>query len=308
MAGSQMTEKTPTVLVVDDEVVNVKLMSRILQKQDYKISIAMNGEEAWDLLEKTPQCFDAVLLDRIMPGIDGMEVLKRMKEHDFLKTVPVIFQTAMNEEEEILEGIQAGAYYYLTKPYRKETLLAVVKTAVADHTRYKSLQEEAYQTTDALHLLTKGSFELQNLDDVDNLAMLLAKICPDPNKAVLGLWELLINAVEHGNLGITYQEKSELIRENLWREEMDRRTRLPENALKKVVVEFEKSADVICFIIMDQGDGFDWKPFLKISPKRVFDTHGRGIAMASNYSFDHIEYLGKGNKVMAVIHCNSGSE
>lgn len=303
-----MTEKIPTILVVDDEIVNVRLMSHILNKQDYKISVAMNGVEAWDLLEKTPQGFDAVLLDRIMPGIDGLEVLKRMKKHDFLKTVPVIFQTAMNEEEEILEGIQAGAYYYLTKPYRKEKLLAVVKTAVADHTRYKSLQEEAYQTTDALHLLTKGHFELKSLDDVDNLATLLAKICPDPNRAVLGLWELMINAVEHGNLGISYQEKSELLKENLWRDEMDRRTRLPENALKKVTVEFERSAKDICFLIKDQGDGFDWKPFLKISPKRVFDTHGRGIAMAGNYSFDRIEYLGKGNNVLAVIHCNSEQE
>ncbi|MBN2299448.1 MAG: response regulator [Deltaproteobacteria bacterium] len=300
-----MELKAPAILVVDDELLNVKLMVQILQKEEYKISIAMNGEEAWNLLQKTPEDFDAVLLDRMMPGIDGLEVLKRMKEHDVLSSVPVIFQTAMTEEDEILEGIQAGAFYYLTKPYRREKLLAVVKTAVTDHAQYKSLLEDANQTIDALNLLTRGWFELKSLDEVDNLAALLAKICPEPDKVVLGLWELLINAIEHGNLGITYEEKSELLTNDLWRDEVNRRIRLPENRSKKVVVEYERSNEEICFLIEDQGNGFNWKPFLEFSPDRVFDTHGRGIAMAGNYSFDRIQYIGKGNKVMAVICCDS---
>jgi len=301
----EMKTRAPAVLVVDDEVLNVKLMVQMLQKEEYKISIAMNGEEAWSLLQQTPHEFDAVLLDRMMPGIDGLEVLKRMKGHDILRTVPVIFQTAMTEEDEILEGIQAGAFYYLTKPYRKEKLLAVVKTAVADHEQYKSLLADANQTIDALNLLTRGCFELRSIDEVDNLAALLAKICPEPDKVVLGLWELLINAVEHGNLGITYEEKSDLLRDDVWREEVNRRIGLPENRLKKVVIEYERSREEICFLIQDQGEGFNWKPFLEFSPERVFDTHGRGIAMAGNYSFDRLEYIGKGNKVFAAISCNS---
>lgn len=296
-----MSNPQPSILVVDDELLNIKLIVQILQKEDYKISVAMNGEEAWDLLQKSPLAFDAVLLDRMMPDIEGLEVLRRMKEHDELKSIPVIFQTAMTQEDEILEGIQAGAYYYLTKPYRKERLLAVVKTAVADHIQYKTLQEEAHHTVDALNLLVKGDFTIQRLDEVDNLATLLAKMCPEPDKVVLGLWELLINAVEHGNLGITYEEKSELLQLNIWREEIDRRTRMPEYSGKKVLIHFEKTPEEIIFLIEDMGPGFDWKPFLEFSPDRVFDSHGRGIAIAGNYSFLHIEYLGNGNKVRAVI-------
>ncbi len=228
-----MSNPQPSILVVDDELLNIKLIVQILQKEDYKISVAMNGEEAWDLLQKSPLAFDAVLLDRMMPDIDGLEVLRRMKEHDELKSIPVIFQTAMTQEDEILEGIQAGAYYYLTKPYRKERLLAVVKTAVADHIQHKTLQEEAHHTVDALNLLVKGDFTIQRLDEVDNLATLLAKMCPEPDKVVLGLWELLINAVEHGNLGITYEEKSELLQLNIWREEIDRRTRMPNTLARR---------------------------------------------------------------------------
>jgi DNA-binding response OmpR family regulator len=296
-----LSDPQPSILVVDDEPLNVRLMVGMLQKENYRISVATSGEEAWDLMKRSPSAFDAVLLDRMMPGIDGLEVLRRMKEHDELKTVPVIFQTAMTQEDEILEGIQAGAYYYLTKPYRREKLVAVVKTAVAEHIQYVTLRQDANQTMGAIGLLNNGYFTVQHLEEADNLAALLAKICPEPDKVVLGLWELLINAVEHGNLNISYEEKSELLQKNIWRQEVDRRTRLPENAGLKVKVHFERTPDEITITIEDMGSGFDWKPFLDFSPDRVFDTHGRGIAIAGNYSFHHLEYIDKGNKVRAVI-------
>ncbi|HNY65433.1 MAG TPA: response regulator [Deltaproteobacteria bacterium] len=302
-ASGNLGEVQASVLVVDDEPLNVRLMVGMLQKENYRISVATSGEEAWELMERSPSGFDAVLMDRIMPGIDGLEVLRRMKGHDELKTVPVIFQTAMTREDEILEGIQAGAYYYLTKPYRREKLIAVVKTAVADHIQYITLRQETNQTMGAIGLLNNGDFTVQHLEEADNLAALLANICPEPDKVVLGLWELLINAVEHGNLNISYEEKSELLQRNIWRQEVDRRTRLPENAGLKVNVHFERTNSEIVITIEDMGPGFDWKPFLDFSPDRVFDTHGRGIAIAGNYSFHHLEYLGKGNKVRAVIKC-----
>lgn len=302
-----MSSAQPSILVVDDEEMNIKILARYLQKEEYGITVAMSGEEAWGLMQRSPQAFDAVLLDRMMPGIDGLTVLRRMKGHDELKTVPVILQTAMTEEDEILEGIQAGAYYYLTKPYRKERLLAVVKTAITDHIQYKTLRKEAHQTVDALHLLDRADFSIQRLDEADNLASLLAKMCPEPDKVVLGLWELLINAVEHGNLGITYEEKSELLQRDAWRGEVDRRMRLPEYADKRVLVHFEKSPDEIVILIEDMGPGFDWEPFLEFSPDRAFDAHGRGIAIAGSYSFHRLEYLGSGNRVKATIGC-SGNE
>ncbi len=296
-----MNDQRPSVLVVDDEIINNKMIVHMLQQQDYRIAVAVNGEEAWDLLRATPDAFDAVLLDRMMPGIDGLEVLERMKKHDALKGIPVIIQTAMTEETEILKGIQAGAFYYLTKPYRKERLLTVVKAAIDDHVQYKILREEAHHTAHAFSLLVRADFSLKSLGEVDNLAALLAKLCPEPDKVVLGLWELLINALEHGNLGITYEEKSELIRRDIWREEVNRRTRLEENRDKKVLVRFEKTEDRVVFTIEDMGPGFDWGPYLELRPDRVFDSHGRGIAIAGNYSFDRLEYLDRGNKVRAVI-------
>lgn len=291
-----------TILVVDDEEVNLKIIVWNLQKEGYAVITAASGEEAWEILARSPTGFDAVLLDRMMPGIDGLEVLRRMKAHEELKNVPVIFQTGMTREEEILEGIQAGAFYYLTKPFRKERLLAVVKSAIEDHSQYKALQNETRRTVDALHLLTRGDFYLKSLEDADNLATLIAKMCPGSEKVVLGLWELLINAVEHGNLGITYEEKSRLLQDNTWRQEIDRRIRMPEYAHKRVHVHFERAQEEISITIEDMGPGFDWRQYMELSPERLFDSHGRGIVLASCYSFDRVEYLGRGNKVRAVLN------
>lgn len=290
-----------SILVVDDELLNIALILRILKGESCRISTAVNGEEAWGLLEKSPEGFDAVLLDRMMPGIDGLEVLRRMKAHPRLKAVPVILQTAMVRENEVLEGIQAGAFYYLSKPYRKEKLLAVVKAAFSDRDRYKSLHEEDLRAVDALSLMMRGDFEVRHIDEADALAALLAGMCPGPDKVELGLRELIMNAVEHGSLGITYEDKAGLVLEGAWREEVNRRALLPGNSGKKVLVRYERSCSEITFTIEDMGPGFDWEPFLSASLERVDHTHGRGIAIAANYSFGSIEYIGKGNIVKAIV-------
>ncbi len=292
----------PKLLVADDNAATLQLIVLQLKDMGYQIVTAEDGMKAWTLLEKSPEAYDTVILDRRMPGMDGMEVLFRMKNHDILKMIPVIFQTSMDEEENILEGFQAGVDYYLTKPYKKEILLATVRTAISTYVIYKSMQKDLRQTTYALALMKTGCFEFQSMEEAQILTTLLAAVCPEPDKTANGLWELLLNAVEHGNLGITYEEKSQLIEKDKWHIEMKRRMDLPKNALKTVTVQFERSDNEIRFLIQDQGAGFHWESFMKPSLERAFDPHGRGIHLARTLSFDHLEYIRAGNEVLAVIH------
>ena len=294
----------PRVLVVDDHALDRKLLTIHLQPEGYDVETAEDGLEAWGKLQAEPQRYDVVLLDRTMPRMDGMQLLGRIKEEEKLRMVPVIMQTALARRDHILDGIRAGAYYYLTKPYDVDMLKSVVRTAVNDHLTYREMQTQVKKGFDSLRLLDKATFSFQTVEEARDLGALLANTCPDPTATVIGLTELLVNAVEHGNLSITYEDKSKLYATGGWREEVERRLKLPENASKRAEVTFERDDGALRFIIRDQGQGFDWRNYLQIDPQRAFDTHGRGIAMANRVSFDHIEYRGCGNEVCGTVVCD----
>ena len=289
------------VLVVDDNPLDRKLLDVHLKAHGYHARVAADGAEAWELLESDPAGYDVVLLDRSMPRMDGLEVLSRMKEHTRLRMVPVILQTAAVDHQQVVEGLRAGAYYYLTKPYNADMLVAVVATAANDYAEYRELQEQLRKGLKSLRLLRRATFKLQTLTEARDVAAIMANTCPDPSSAVIGLTELLLNAIEHGNLGITYEEKSRMISKQEWYAEVDRRMTLPENADKEVELHFERRATELLFTIRDMGPGFDWRRFVEIEPSRAFDTHGRGIVMARSLSFSSLEYRGDGNEVVATI-------
>ncbi|MBF0628632.1 MAG: response regulator [Magnetococcales bacterium] len=297
----------PTILVVDDDIINRKILVANLLEAGYRAHTANDGNEAWNRLSKHPETYSAVLLDRIMPEMDGMEVLTRIKAHPILQGVPVIMQTSMSTETDTLEGIQAGAFYYLTKPFDHRTVLAIIRAAVDDCARHQALRHAVIQTQDALAMIWEGEFRLRTLNEAKTLATSLAHICPNPDQVVMGLSELLINAVEHGNLGITYEEKSRAMATfdglDILVEE---RLALPENVDKMVRVFIERLPGEIRFRIVDQGQGFDWHLFETLRPERAFDPHGRGIAMARMFSFDEIEFRDPGNEVIGIVRLARG--
>jgi len=120
---------------------------------------------------------------------------------------------------------------------------------------------------------------------------------PEPKKIVMGLYELLINAIEHGNLGITYGEKSELNKIGKWEQEIEKRLAMEQNQDKFAVLEFKKTDSEISVTIIDQGEGFNCSTYMDFDPLRIMDNHGRGIAMANKLSFTSIEYNESGNVV-----------
>ena len=293
---------TAHVLIVDDEPIGVELMREVLgDAEDYEISSAEDGETALKLLEASPSTFDVVLLDQHMPGLSGMQVLEKIKEHPVLMHCPVIFQSGDTDPEAIVAGLKAGAHYYLTKPYDNSVLCSVVKTAVKDRAEYVRLQDELDKRTSLLGLLTAARFEFRTLDEGRALAALLSRACPDPVSVATGLTELILNAIEHGNLQISYAEKSALNETGSWTDEVERRLALPEYCQRKASVAFELIGTTIELTVKDEGDGFDWRPYMELSPHRAMDTHGRGIALANMLSFSSLEYRGNGSEVCARV-------
>lgn len=286
-----------TVLVVDDDPLGIEMIEEHLGQAHCRVITAGDGEEAWTQLQRLVPHPDVVLTDRIMPRLSGLELLQRIKGDADLAAIPVIMVTSAADREDVIEGIDAGAYYYLTKPVDRDILLSMVRAAVSDYSRFKELQREVRSDAGTLVLLEQAVFRFRTPDEGTNLGTFLAKACPDPRRVVLGLSELLVNAIEHGNLEISYGEKTELTRSSRLQQEIRARLDQVRYRDRRAHVRFERGDDEIIITIRDEGPGFDPTPYLRIDPQRVFDSHGRGIAIAKLMSFDSLEYRNGGREV-----------
>ncbi len=297
-----MTSNKANILIVDDEPLNLEIVQDYLEDEPLNIETAEDGATALKLLEGAPEKYDIVLLDRMMPGIDGLEVLKTISKHPILKTVPVILQTAMSSQENIIEGLEAGAYYYLTKPFEEDMLLSVIHTALRDRNHFLSLQTLVKENKTSMGLMKTAYFQFSTLDHVKQLSSLLANACPDSESVITGLSELMINAVEHGNLEISYEEKTALITDSAWLQEVERRLQDEKFLHRQASIQFSREENAITMVIEDQGKGFDWEKFIDFDSERILHSHGRGIAMANKFSFNKVSYNQAGNQVTLTIN------
>jgi two-component system, sensor histidine kinase and response regulator len=117
-----------SILVVDDNQENLKVISSFLKEKKYKIALATDGESAFKVLDNNK--IDLILLDIMMPGMDGFEVCRILKDKTGTKDIPVIFLTARTETDDIVKGFQTGGVDYITKPFNKEELYARVNNHI----------------------------------------------------------------------------------------------------------------------------------------------------------------------------------
>lgn len=140
-----------TILIVDDVPTNVMLVQAILKKQGYTLLTADNGPKALEICEaKLP---NLVLLDIMMPGMDGYEVLKRLKDNPKTNHIPVIIMSALSDMQSIVKGYQLGAIEYVTKPFQREELLKRVahRYELFCIKRIKSELEDTIESRDKLY-------------------------------------------------------------------------------------------------------------------------------------------------------------
>jgi signal transduction histidine kinase/BarA-like signal transduction histidine kinase len=165
-------EGTHKILVVDDEPVNIQVLTNLLSMRDYSVFKAYNGLEALDLIEKG-ETFDLILLDVMMPRMSGYEVCRRLREKFTLFDLPIIMLTAKNQIQDIVLGFHSGANDYIQKPFDKEELLARVSTLL----ELKGAMTAAMAANKAKSLfLANMSHEIRT-----------------PLTAVIGLTNLLLN-------------------------------------------------------------------------------------------------------------------
>lgn len=138
-----------TILVVDDQPENIDVLSNIL-RTDYKVKAALNGEKALQIVQQK-DVPDLILLDIMMPGIDGFEICKRLKEDAYTRNIPVIFISALQHIEDRVKAFTSGGVDYITKPVQPEEVRARVRV----HIQLKMMQQQLKQANDELEARVK---------------------------------------------------------------------------------------------------------------------------------------------------------
>ena len=182
------------VLVVDDETDVVEVVSHFLKEEGYTVHTAHDGEEA---LEKAAGDIDLIVLDIMLPGVDGYEVCRRLRSRVETETIPIIFLSAKTEEEDQIEGLMLGGDDYLTKPVSPQVLVAHVKA-----------------------VLRRSGVEESNILEVDGLKIFEDEYRAELDGEDLGLtlteFELLRYLVRHPRKAFTRQQ----LLETIWKDAM----------------------------------------------------------------------------------------
>ena len=137
---SNETQKKFSILMVDDNPNNLNLLLNTLRNYNYRLLVAKSGEEAIKRAEYTLP--DLILLDVLMPGIDGFETCKILKANEKTKEIPVIFMTALSETENKVKGFELGAVDYITKPIQYEEVILRVQNHLMIQDLKNILQEK----------------------------------------------------------------------------------------------------------------------------------------------------------------------
>ncbi|GMT48493.1 MAG: hybrid sensor histidine kinase/response regulator [bacterium] len=148
---SDQKEKKHHILIVDDTSKNIQVLANVLKQKNYQISAAKNGHQALDLVKETTP--DLILLDIMMPEMDGFETCQRLKKDSKTRDIPIIFLTAKNEGDDIIKGFELGAVDYITKPFNSAELLMRVKTHLDLRLSKEIIQRQSNERKELLHVV-----------------------------------------------------------------------------------------------------------------------------------------------------------
>jgi two-component system, cell cycle response regulator len=301
MPYANAVDTTFRVLVVEDDAATRMALEQQVINLGYEVSGAENGAAAFEQVRADPQSADVIIADRRMPVMDGIALVKRLKSAPETRRIPVIMLTGADSANEVRAGIDAGVFYYLTKPVSGDILASVLTAALRDVGQKRALSAELRYHRAGFELIDVCRFTLRKPDEARAVASLMASCCADPEKALLGIYELLLNAVEHGNLEIGYEGKAQLLQAGTWHHEIERRLQMPAFRNRVVEATVNKKPNGTYVIVQDGGGGFNWADYLRVDSARATHLNGRGIAKANHLSFDKLTFNELGNRVVGFI-------
>jgi signal transduction histidine kinase len=205
-----------TILIVDDNSTNLEVLSETLTRSGFQVSVAIDGESAIEQVKYHPPAL--ILLDIMMPGIDGFETCRRLKSDPVSKNIPVIFMTALSDTENKVAGFSLGAVDYITKPFQRQEVLARVQVQLKLQNLTKTLENQNQllrheiqqrESAEALLMVAKEEADKANQAKSEFLANMSHEV-RTPLNGILGYAQILqtsknFNEKERRGLNIIHQ-------------------------------------------------------------------------------------------------------
>jgi len=163
MSKSPINSVCAEILIVDDERPSLNVLRKVLESEGYNISGAPSGELALRIVSRAKP--DLILLDILMPGIDGFETCRRLQADKATADIPVIFITASHETESVVKGFRVGGVDYITKPFKEEELLARVKTHLENHRLTQELLQKNRELEEQIAMRKQAEEERNQAED-----------------------------------------------------------------------------------------------------------------------------------------------
>ncbi|GJL65242.1 MAG: two-component system response regulator [Nitrospirales bacterium] len=286
------------ILIVDDEESILDAMAEAIRLLDLTVITAKNGDDAWEKFEKERP--DVVVTDVRMPQRDGFMLTTQIKASR--PSCPVIVVTGYGSEQAAVAALKAGASDYLVKPFQVSELRSAVDRACS-LLRAQWADEYVMAIVDDItsHLVINNIPEM--LGSVVNLVIRSMTGCLSDQQLLsirIALHELLMNAIEHGNLHITPEEKIHALMNDQYEQLLQVRRDDPQYNQRRVRLFYTHNVHMgkVNMRIVDDGDGFEWETVLGRDIHTLPQTarSGRGIFLVQTLVPD-VMYHGKGNEV-----------
>ena len=295
------------VLIVDDDQAALEFMADSVEGLGHSARTARNGVVGLQAFRNfKPQL---VISDIRMPKMDGLELLKNIRRED--PEASVVMATAFGCQDYAAQALQLGAEGYLSKPIRHSDLFPLL-------VKYEELHCERIRSSAVRHMVSERRFTMEIDNRMDLLQDIARRLVSETDgmfekgkeaSVYLGLYELMANAIEHGNLEISHEERKKALRDtpNGLGPLLGSRLTNSELANRRVTIECVMDAEGCEWTVTDEGKGFDWRAYLK-AVDGIYPTHSeqRGILL-NQMRFDELEYMGVGNAVRVKKYSKSES-
>ncbi|MGK5095151.1 response regulator [Deltaproteobacteria bacterium TL4] len=287
-------------LLVDDEPYIRDFLSKVLGRNSICTHQASNGQEALEVLKQ--QHIDLIITDVRMPFMDGIQLTRQVRKE--YPEMPIVVLSGFTDEEMVIAALRGGANNFLNKPVDHHEFLHVIlplvaiieqrRTQIFDYRLLQKLSGEICLGNDLKAIPATVDFLVQHLKTGPYTSRL--------HGLKIGLQEMLVNAIEHGNLAITNAEKEEALEKGTFEKLLQERLEVKEYQSRKVSIQYEFTPAKALFKIIDAGKGFDWLKFAdEFGQSRLMAKSGKGILFARLYC-DEVHYDEKGTQVSLVIN------